>query len=860
MATSSLLKSPLHNSIAQAIYDEIQNRNARYYYFLGRTLTWDDDTSPPYPIDSFDYELKTRNEMITLKEVKSTDVAFIIPRVDWVTGQIWDMYDDSLSDIVQGINLVSGGYGYSDPPTVTITGGGGTGAVAVPTVVDGVVVSVDMVNQGRGYTSRPTVTITGGGGEGAAATANVAIAYSGAQRVEDINCIVMTDEYNVYKCLDNNNNAVSTYKPIGTVVDPVIMPDGYMWKYLYSIPIALRNKFLTDVYMPVVNSLRSQFYSGGEILNIVIENNGQNYTFANITVSGDGYRASDPLILQNTTITAAGTGYTSGATVTIDPPFSGANTWTNGVAIILGQKVEYNNNLYQCTMSGVLATPAPTHKSGIVSNGTAALQYIGTRATGSVTVTGGVVTSIQLNGMILDVIMSSSGSGYTSAPSVNITGGGGSGFVGQTIMRGTGVQRVYISDAGQNYTSTPTVTFGTAWTASTAYTVGQQIYYSNRLYTVTTAGTTNSTAPTHTSGAASAGTSIILTYAGSPATGSATLKYGAGYSSLPSLSIQPVSGGSNARAYFVGTKSSAKLTPILENGQITGIIIEDGGTGYTYANITVTGDGTAASLRADLSPGDINTLQANTELLTPDGRIMAYPVVSGGFGYGNNPPITITGDGTGATAHAIVSGGAITKIVVDGYGTGYKWATVTIGGSGYGAKARAIMAPYGGHGKDPITGSFARTLMFYTNISKDTNQGFNVNNDFRQLGILKNPRQFGAYGNLKTSLASACYVLTGFVDTAAFTQDMLLRLGTSTGARFRIVALTSNAMLVQSIDNAVPAVGNILVNPSSSTFSVSGVTNPTADKYSGQILFIDNKQAFTPTGDQTVTLRTVIKF
>ena len=126
MSSSSLLKSPLHNSIAEALYDEIQNRNARYYYFLGRTVSWTDDTTPPYPIDSFDYELQTRNEMITLKEIKSTDVAFVIPRVDWVTGQIWDMYDDQYSDEVQGVNLISGGYGYSDPPSITISGGGGS--------------------------------------------------------------------------------------------------------------------------------------------------------------------------------------------------------------------------------------------------------------------------------------------------------------------------------------------------------------------------------------------------------------------------------------------------------------------------------------------------------------------------------------------------------------------------------------------------------------------------------------------------------------------------------------------------------------------------------------------------------------
>jgi len=858
MATSALLKSPLHNSVAQALYDEIQNRNARYYYFLGRTLQWDDDTSPPYPIDSFAYEEATRNEIITLKEIKSTDVAFVTNRVDWVSGQIWDMYDDQYSDEVQGVNLISGGYGYSDPPAITISGGGGTGAVAVPTIADGVIVSIDMVNRGRGYTSTPTVTISGGGGEGANATANVKIAYSGAQKLEDIRCIVMTDDYNVYKCLDNNNNGTSTYKPIGTVVDPVIMPDGYMWKYLYSIPIALRNKFLTDVYMPVVNSLRGQFYSGGEILNIVLENNGQNYTYANITVAGDGYRATDPLVLQNVQINAPGTGYTSGATCSIEPPFSGANVWVTGVAILAGQKVEYNNNLYEATMSGTMASPAPTHKSGIVSNGTAALKYVGTRATGTVVTSGGQVTGITLNGSIYDILITNPGSGYSTTPTISLSGGGGSSFVGAPVMRGTGVARVSILDSGINYTSVPTVVFGTPWAASTAYTVGQQIYSSNRLYTVTTAGTSNTNTPTHVSGAASNGTTI-LTYVGSPATGTASLKYGSGYSVLPAITIQPVSGGSGGKAYFVGVKSEAKLLPILSNGQITGVQIDDGGVGYTYANISVTGDGNSASLRADLSPGDINTLQANTELLTIDGRIMAYDVVSGGYGYGTNPTVTITGDGTGATAHAIVVGGAIKKIVIDGYGQNYRWATVTVTGGGFGAKVRAIISPYGGHGKDPIVGAFARTLMFYTNISKDTNQGFDVNNDFRQLGIIKNPRQYGSYGNLKSSLASACYVLIGSV-SESFTPDMLLTLSDATGPRFRIVSKTSTGMLVQSIDNAVPQAGSIFLNPNSVTFSASGVTAPTADKYSGHLLFIDNKQAFTPTADQTVTLRTVIKF
>jgi hypothetical protein len=41
---------------------------------------------------------------------------------------------------------------------------------------------------------------------------------------------------------------------------------------------------------------------------------------------------------------------------------------------------------------------------------------------------------------------------------------------------------------------------------------------------------------------------------------------------------------------------------------------------------------------------------------------------------------------------------------------------------------------------------------------------------------------------------------------------------------------------------------------------VATVGYPNVDKYSGQMMFIDNKGGFTPSGAETVTLRTVIKF
>ena len=61
---------------------------------------------------------------------------------------------------------------------------------------------------------------------------------------------VMNSEKNVYKCLDNNNGAVSTVSPSGTESEIIILSDGYQWKYLYSISEQL-SKFITDEYIPI---------------------------------------------------------------------------------------------------------------------------------------------------------------------------------------------------------------------------------------------------------------------------------------------------------------------------------------------------------------------------------------------------------------------------------------------------------------------------------------------------------------------------------------------------------------------------------------------------------------------------------
>jgi formylglycine-generating enzyme required for sulfatase activity len=60
---------------------------------------------------------------------------------------------------VTSINVTSSGSGYTTAPTVTISGGGGSGAAATATVSGGVVTAIKVTEAGSGYTGIPMVTI-----------------------------------------------------------------------------------------------------------------------------------------------------------------------------------------------------------------------------------------------------------------------------------------------------------------------------------------------------------------------------------------------------------------------------------------------------------------------------------------------------------------------------------------------------------------------------------------------------------------------------------------------------------------------------------------------------------------------------
>jgi hypothetical protein len=114
-------------------------------------------------------------------------------------------------------------------------------------------------------------------------------------------------EYNVYKCLFNASNTTvnvnSTVAPSVKTVDPIVTGDGYIWKYMYSVTKTQYEKFATTNYVPVVaNTTIEAAAVGGtvEVIDILTTGRGYDNYIANGT-----FRTTDLSVGGVTTIYGA---------------------------------------------------------------------------------------------------------------------------------------------------------------------------------------------------------------------------------------------------------------------------------------------------------------------------------------------------------------------------------------------------------------------------------------------------------------------------------------------------------------------------------------------------------------------------
>ena len=150
----------------------------------------------------------------------------------------------------------------------------------------------------------------------------------------------------VFKCLSNgktinsSNGSVSIQQPIidfsyDSTDGYIESNDGYKWKYLYTVDVGSKLKFLDDNWMPLPpplakNNISTSTIGAGEITTINIYNTGNNYVddtglgiSTTIGITGDGTGATAVAVIAANTlsrilVTNKGSNYTY-ATATISP-------------------------------------------------------------------------------------------------------------------------------------------------------------------------------------------------------------------------------------------------------------------------------------------------------------------------------------------------------------------------------------------------------------------------------------------------------------------------------------------------------------------------------------------------------------
>jgi len=304
---------------------------------------------------------------------------------------------------------------------------------------------------------------------------------------------------------------------------------------------------------------------------------------------------------------------------------------------------------------------------------------------------------------VASLSLTNAGSGYRSAPVVSLTGGGGSGALASAVLTPTTVSSLALTNGGSGYTSTPTVSLtGGGGTGATATCVlsGRAV----ASVTITNGGSGYTGAPTIAfSGGGGTGAAATAVLTPTSVASIAISAGGSGYTSAPTVAI---TGGGGT-----GATGTAALTPTT----LDSVSISAGGSGYTSVPTIgfSGGGGSGAAATANLIssqtvaavaithggsytpsfPGTVSfsggggTGAAGTNVLATTGVVKTLTGWSGGVGYNTSAP-TIGfsgGGGSGAAATATLTGDIGGVLLVSG-------------GSGYGANFYASISGGGGSG------------------------------------------------------------------------------------------------------------------------------------------------------------------
>ena len=284
--------------------------------------------------------------------------------------------------------------------------------------------------------------------------------------------------------------------------------------------------------------------------------------------------------------------------------------------------------------------------------------------------------------------------------------------------------------------------------------------------------------------------------------------------------------------------------------------------------------------------------------------------------------VPILGDGSGGECTVVINNDSkIDTVTVSKGGSGYTYGTVDLvsGNVPTGSTApifNVIIPPEGGHGADIYRELGANKVLVYSRIENDTeNPDFVTGNQIARVGVIENPDAFGSVAKLNLDKASAAYALklvgSGY-STTVFNPDSFVTqtVGLGSTAVGRVISYDQNTGVLKYWQDkslvgfnsdgslktdptygfelhrftATPASSgtvtiyggstNLGIDTSYTGYTTSinnrtynlgqsftlGVANPEVKKYSGNVIYVDNRPAITRSLNQKEDIKVILQF
>tara|TARA_X000000950_G_scaffold285925_1_gene393248 strand:+ start:7530 stop:9023 length:1494 start_codon:yes stop_codon:yes gene_type:complete len=397
-----------------------------------------------------------------------------------------------------------------------------------------------------------------------------------------------------------------------------------------------------------------------------------------------------------------------------------------------------------------------------------------------------------------------------------------------------------------------------------------------------------------------------VTSSNTTTSGASSIYQGNFYFVTSTNNIYKVLNNNNGTAFSGSEPTSTSTSPFASGGYILK---------YMY---NITASEATKFLTTDYMP--VST-DSTVSAAAVDGKIESLAVTAGS-GYSNGTYyFPVFGDGTsqgtssGAIVRGTVSGGSFadfgltagTDTTIHAGGSGYTFANISLTnvfsdaslsssttvGSGTGASIRPIISPKGGHGNNAVNELGGHFVMTNTTLTQAEGDDFTTANDFRNVGIVVDPTDFGTSTVATASTRRMTYVVKFSSNTGNFDVDEQITQST-TGAIGRVVEWDTSRKLLYYQQERFSTYGTATTTQSFTAFSgannitgstsgavgtpsttgsesvtlaggnsitlTSGYANPELAFDSGNIIYTENRKPIQRVSDQTEDIKIIIEF